>query len=54
MATIPLSRLEQVIERFEEVEARMGATTESDEIVALSREPTDSIMGQRQLKHSDH
>jgi peptide chain release factor 1 len=38
MATIPQSRLEQVIERFEEVEARMGATTNSDEIVALSRE----------------
>ncbi|MEL6725790.1 MAG: peptide chain release factor 1 [Pseudomonadota bacterium] len=38
MATIPTSRLEQVIERFEEVEARMGATTDGDEIVALSRE----------------
>ena len=38
MATIPQSRLEQVIERFDEVEARMGATTNSDEIVALSRE----------------
>ncbi len=38
MATIPQSRLEQVIERFEEVEARMGATTDGDEIVALSRE----------------
>ena len=38
MATIPQSRLEQVIERFDEVEARMGATTDSDEIVALSRE----------------
>lgn len=38
MATIPQSRLEQVIERFEEVEARMGATTETDEIVALSKE----------------
>ncbi|MEM6534531.1 MAG: peptide chain release factor 1 [Pseudomonadota bacterium] len=38
MATIPQSRLEQVIERYEEVEARMGATTDSDEIVALSRE----------------
>ncbi len=38
MATIPQSRLEQVIDRFDEVEARMGATTQSDEIVALSRE----------------
>ena len=38
MVNIPRSRLEQVIERFEEVEARMGATTDSDEIVALSRE----------------
>lgn len=38
MATIPQSRLEQVIERYEEVEARMGATTDSQEIVALSRE----------------
>lgn len=38
MATIPQSRLEQVIERFEHVEARMGATSDGDEIVALSRE----------------
>ena len=38
MATIPQSRLEQVIERFDEVAARMGATTDGDEIVALSRE----------------
>ncbi len=38
MATIPQTRLEQVVERFEEVEARMGATTDGDEIVALSRE----------------
>ena len=38
MATIPQSRLEQVIERFEEVVALLCATTESDEIVALSRE----------------
>lgn len=38
MANIPQSRLEQVIERYEEVEARMGATTDGDEIVALSRE----------------
>ncbi|MGB0261269.1 MAG: peptide chain release factor 1, partial [Henriciella sp.] len=38
MAVIPLHRLEQVIERFDEIEARMGATTDGDEIVALSRE----------------
>ena len=41
MAMIPQSRLEQVIERFEEVEARMGATADGDEIVALSREHAD-------------
>ncbi len=41
MATIPVSRLEQVIDRFDEVEARMGATTDSDEIVQLSREHAD-------------
>ena len=41
MATIPHSRLEQVVERFEEVEARMGATTDGDEIVALSREHSE-------------
>ncbi|CAI8328631.1 MAG: Peptide chain release factor RF1 [Hyphomonas sp. TMED17] len=38
MAVIPLHRLEQVIERFDEIEARVGATTDGDEIVALSRE----------------
>jgi peptide chain release factor 1 len=38
MSNIPQTRLEQVVDRFEEVEARMGATTDSDEIVALSRE----------------
>ena len=38
MATIPVSRLEQVIDRFDQVEARMGATTDGDEIVQLSRE----------------
>lgn len=38
MTLVPQSRLEQVIERYEEVEARMGATTDGDEIVALSRE----------------
>ena len=38
MANIPHSRLEQVIERCDEVEARMGVATETDEIVALSKE----------------
>ncbi|MEO0817681.1 MAG: peptide chain release factor 1 [Pseudomonadota bacterium] len=38
MANIPQSRIEQVVDRFEEVEARMGAATEADEIVALSKE----------------
>lgn len=38
MATLSLSRLQQVIDRFEEVEARMGATTETSEIIALSKE----------------
>ena len=38
MVKIPHSRLAQVIERFEEVEARMGAATEPDEIIALSKE----------------
>ncbi len=38
MATIPAHRLEQVIDRFEEVEARMGAVSNPDEIVALSKE----------------
>ncbi len=38
MATIPAHRLEQVIDRFEEVEARMGAVSDPDEIVALSKE----------------
>ena len=38
MSSIPLYRLEQVVDRFDEVEARMGAATEPDEIVALSKE----------------
>ncbi|MEO0467466.1 MAG: peptide chain release factor 1 [Pseudomonadota bacterium] len=38
MATLPQSRIEQVIDRFDEVEARMGAATEAEEIVALSKE----------------
>ena len=38
MARIPQSRLDQVIARFDEVEARMGAASDSAEIVALSKE----------------
>ncbi|MEL7128467.1 MAG: peptide chain release factor 1 [Pseudomonadota bacterium] len=41
MPTIPAYRLEQVIDRFEEVEARMGVATEADEIIALSKEHAD-------------
>ncbi len=41
MASLSLSRLERVIDRFEEVEARMGAATETDEIIALSKEHAD-------------
>lgn len=41
MAKIPEVRLTQVIDRFEEVEARMGVATETDEIVALSKEHSD-------------
>lgn len=38
MVNIPHSRLEQVIDRFEQVEARMGAATDATEIVSLSKE----------------
>lgn len=38
MASISNSRLQQVIDRFEEVEARMGATSDTAEIIALSKE----------------
>ena len=41
MATISNNRLQQVIDRFEEVEARMGATTDTAEIIALSKEHAD-------------
>ncbi|WP_421787827.1 peptide chain release factor 1 [Hyphobacterium sp.] len=34
----PETRLEQVIDRFEQVEARLGAAADGDEIVRLSRE----------------
>ena len=38
MARIPQSRIDQVVDRFEQVEARMGAATDPSEIVALSKE----------------
>ncbi len=38
MASLSHTRLQQVIDRFEEVEARMGATFDSAEIIALSKE----------------
>ena len=38
MATISPSRLQQVVDRFEQVEARMGAATETPEIISLSKE----------------
>ncbi|MEZ5954948.1 MAG: peptide chain release factor 1 [Hyphomonas sp.] len=38
MASISDSRLEQVIDRFDEVEARMGAASDTAEIIALSKE----------------
>jgi peptide chain release factor 1 len=41
MAALSLTRLQQVIDRFEEVEARMGATSDSKEIIALSKEHSD-------------
>ncbi|MFN7179119.1 peptide chain release factor 1 [Hyphomonas sp.] len=41
MASLSHSRLQQVIDRFEEVEARMGATSDSAEIIALSKEHSE-------------
>ncbi|KAF0179899.1 MAG: peptide chain release factor 1 [Alphaproteobacteria bacterium] len=38
MANLSLSRVSQVLERFEAVEARLGATMDSTEIVKLSKE----------------
>ncbi len=35
---IPDNRLAQVLDRFEQIEARMGATTDSDEIVQLGKD----------------
>lgn len=41
MSALSEIRLQQVIDRFEEVEARMGAATEPSEIVSLSREHSE-------------
>ena len=38
MAVLPESRLRQMIDRFEQVEARMGVATDAKEIVQLSRD----------------
>jgi peptide chain release factor 1 len=38
MATLPESRLRQMIDRFDQVEARMGVATDPKEIVQLSRD----------------
>ncbi|MEL6257544.1 MAG: PCRF domain-containing protein, partial [Pseudomonadota bacterium] len=38
MASVSEARLAQVIDRFEQVEARMGVATDTDEIVSLSKE----------------
>ncbi len=38
MAHIPQTRLDMVIDRFEQIEARMGAATDGTEIVALAKE----------------
>ncbi|HAV51464.1 MAG TPA: peptide chain release factor 1, partial [Brevundimonas sp.] len=35
---LPQARLDQVIDRFQQVEARMGAATDGQEIVRLSKE----------------
>ena len=35
---LPQARLDQVMDRFREVEARMGAATDGTEIVRLSKE----------------
>ena len=35
---IPDEKLRQVVDRFEQIEARMGATTDSDEIVQLGKD----------------
>ncbi|MCG8441253.1 MAG: peptide chain release factor 1 [Caulobacterales bacterium] len=43
MAAAPEARLAQVIERFEEVEARMTAAREPDEIVKLSKEHAELL-----------
>lgn len=41
MATVSEQRLEQVIDRFEQVEARMSVATDTDEIIELSKEHSE-------------
>ena len=50
---IPDSKLSQVVDRFEQIEARMGVVTEADEIVRLSKEHAelrDVVEGVRRLQ----
>jgi peptide chain release factor 1 len=41
MSSLSLNRLQQVIDRFEHVEARMSAASDTAEIIALSKEHSD-------------
>jgi peptide chain release factor 1 len=38
MATLSENRIRQIIDRFDQIEARMGVATDSKEIVQLSRD----------------
>jgi len=35
---IPDSKLQHVVDRFDQIEARMGVATETDEIIQLSKD----------------
>ena len=53
---LPQARLDQVLDRFHEVEARMGAATDGAEIVRLSKEHAelkpvaDAVQGLARLR----
>ena len=50
---IPAAKLRQVVDRFEQIEARMGVATQTDEIVSLSKEHAelkDVVEGVRALQ----
>jgi len=52
---IPAEKLRQVVDRFEEIEARMSVVTESDEIVALSMEHAElRPVAEGVIKLQDH